>query len=62
MELFGYKFKGLIKLKNNFDYTVNCKYEDYKIIKKSRGKYWDNLKMMKKRIRNLPKNSFQKNI
>ena len=60
MELFGYKFKDLIKLKNNFDYTVNCKYEDYKIIKKGRGKYWDNLKMMKKRIRKLPKNSFQK--
>ena len=60
MELFGYKFEGLIKLKNNFDYTVKCKYQDYKIIKKNRGKYWDNLKMIKKRIRKLPKNSFQK--
>lgn len=60
MELFGYKFQGLIKLKNNFDYIVNCKYQDYKIIKKIRGKYWDSLRMMKKRIRRLPKNSFQK--
>ena len=60
MELFGYKFQGLNKLKNNYDYKVSCKYQDYKMIKKIRGKFWDNLKMMKKRIKKLPKNSFQK--
>lgn len=65
MELFGYQFnffeKNLekIKYKNKLNYIVSCNYEDYKYLKKKRGKLWDNLTKMKSRIEKLPKTSFQ---
>ena len=65
MELFGYQFnffeKNLekIKYKNKLNYIVSCNYEDYKYLKKKRGKLWDNLTKMKSRIEKLPKASFQ---
>ena len=65
MELLGYKFnffeKNLDKSKhkNKLDYIVTCNYEDYKFLKKRRGKLWDNLEKMTLRISKLPKKSFQ---
>ena len=65
MELFGYQFnffeKNLekIKYKNKLNYIVSCNYEDYKYLKKKRGKLWDNLTKMKSVIEKLPKASFQ---
>jgi len=65
MELFGYQFnffeKNLKKIKytNKLNYIVSCNYEDYKYLKKKRGKLWDNLTKMKSRIEKLPKASFQ---
>jgi hypothetical protein len=65
MELFGYQFnffgKNLDKMKdkNKLPYIVSCSYEDYRHLKKKRGKLWDNLKKMTSRIEKLPKASFQ---
>ncbi len=65
MELLGYQFnffeKNLdkIKYKNKLNYIVSCKYEDYRFLKKKRGKLWDNLAKMKLRIAKLPNVSFQ---
>ncbi len=60
MELFGYKFQTLIKSKKEYIFTVKCTYKDYKKIILKRKKLWDNLNSMKKRIKKLPMNSFQK--
>jgi hypothetical protein len=39
-------------------YFSSLSYEDFKFMKKKRGKLWDNLTLMKKRISKLPKKSF----
>ena len=39
-------------------YFSSLNYEDFKFLKKKRGKIWDNLNSMKKRITKLPKKSF----
>lgn len=65
MELLGYKFNFFdnylerSKYKNKLNYTVSCDYEDFKFIKKKRGKLWDSLNKMILRITRLPKESFQ---
>jgi hypothetical protein len=65
MELLGYKFNFFdnylerSKYKNKLNYTVSCDYEDFKFIKKKRGKLWDGLNKMILRITRLPKESFQ---
>ena len=65
MELFGFKFnffeekKFSSKHKNKLDYVVTCNYEDYKFLKKKRGKLWDGVDKMTLRILKLPKKSFQ---
>lgn len=65
MELLGYKFNFFdnylerSKYKNKLNYTVSCDYEDFKFIKKKRGKLWDSLNKMIIRITRLPKESFQ---
>lgn len=66
MELFGYKL-SYVKNNNNFleektfdTHYVYCNYQDYlKIKKKRNGLFWDSLKMVKTRIRKLPKISFR---
>jgi len=40
-------------------HQVSCTYVDYVAILKKRKKFWDSLKKMKKRLENLPKNSFR---
>jgi|TARA_B110000503_G_scaffold140819_1_gene232710 hypothetical protein len=66
MELIGFKLNDLQKknevksytaLKNP-SYLVSLSYEDFIILKKKRGRIWDNLNLMKKRISKLPKKSF----
>jgi len=65
LELLGYKFnffeKNLetTKYKNKLNYIVSCDYEDFKFLKKKRGKLWDNLNKMTLRISKLPRSSFQ---
>ena len=39
-------------------YYTSLNYKDFKILIKKRGKIWDNLNLMKKRISKLPKKSF----
>lgn len=39
-------------------YFSSLSYEDFKVLIKKRGKIWDNLNLMKKRISKLPKRSF----
>ena len=39
-------------------YFSSLNYEDFKFVKKKRGKLWDSLNLMKKRISKLPKKSF----
>lgn len=60
MELFGYKFKNLTNSKKELIYNISCSYKDYRKIILKRKKLWDNLSSMKKRIKQLPVNSFQK--
>ncbi len=43
---------------NNSAYFSSLSYEDFKILKKKRGRLWDGLNLMKKRISKLPKQSF----
>ena len=45
--------------KNKLNYVVSCNLEDFKFLKKKRGKLWDNLSKMIYRISKLPKNTFQ---
>lgn len=65
MELFGYEFNFFEKnfdkkkYKKKLNYFVSCNYENYKYLRKKRGKLWDNLSKMKLRIKKLPKISFQ---
>ncbi len=40
----------------NYFAALSC--EDFKLLKRKRGKLWDNLELMKKRISRLPKKSF----
>ena len=42
----------------NTTYFSSLSYEDFKFVKKKRGKLWDSLNLMKKRISKLPKKSF----
>ena len=39
-------------------YYTSLSYKDFKILIKKRGKIWDSLSLMKKRISKLPKESF----
>ena len=66
MELLGYKFNFFKEDssrskndQNKLEYCISCSYDDYKFLKKKRGKLWDSLKKMKLRIYKLPKTSFQ---
>jgi len=65
MELFGYRVESIKKNdylngKKLADFhQVSCAYVDYVAILKKRKKFWDSLKKMKKRLENLPKNSFR---
>ena len=65
LELLGYKFNFFdkylepTKYKNKLNYVVSCNMEDFKFLKKKRGKLWDNLSKMIYRISKLPKNTFQ---
>lgn len=43
---------------NNYAYFSSLSYNDFKLLKKKRGKIWDNLSLMKKRISRLPKKPF----
>lgn len=43
---------------NNYAYFSSLSYYDFKLLKKKRGKIWDNLSLMKKRISKLPQTSF----
>lgn len=66
MELIGFKLNDLREQNEVNSYTtlkdpsylVSLSYEDFIILKKKRGKIWDNLNLMKKRISKLPKKSF----
>lgn len=64
MELLGYKLVSITddnymnKKKLPPSYISSCDYEDYKKIIKRRKHFWDNLKNMKRRISNLPKENF----
>ena len=69
MELLGYKLNYLLnendtnsKLKNELSYDISLLYDDFKLLKKKRGKLWDDINMMKSRISKLPKNSFLDNF
>jgi hypothetical protein len=69
MELLGYKLNYLLnendtnsKLKNELSYDISLLYDDFKLLKKKRGKLWDDIDMMKSRISKLPKNSFLDNL
>ena len=37
-------------------------FDDFKLLKKKRGKLWDDINIMKSRISKLPKNSFLVNL
>lgn len=66
MELIGFKLNDLRERNEVNSYTtlkdpsylVSLSYEDFIILKKKRGRIWDNLNLMKKRISKLPKKSF----
>lgn len=69
MELLGYKLNYLFnkndtnsKIKNELSYDVSLLYDDFKLLKKKRGKLWDDINIMKSRISKLPKNSFLVNL
>jgi RimJ/RimL family protein N-acetyltransferase len=65
MELFGYRIESVNR--NSFikgkevsnSMTISCLHDDYLSIIKNRGKLWDNLRKMKKRIDKLPKKTFR---
>ena len=72
MELTGYKLEGINKKKFvkgrqiEDSIMISCLLEDYLVLKKRRGKLWDNSEKMLERIKKLPKdksiNKFMKLI
>lgn len=65
MELLGYKLEGIHCKKFSKAHevadvvSIACLNEDFILIKRNRGAFWDSLENMKKRIKKLPEANFQ---